>query len=267
MNEGFRLDWSWHSSIVIGFSIWTAAYVLLVGFLRRKHGWGEQPSRTTQFFFHLGTLIALLAFVSPLDSLGDQYLFSAHMVQHLLLMFVTAPLWLVGTPAWLMDLVVPLPFRKIVEWVTRPVSAFAIFVGIMVVWHIPTLYNLTLQSEGIHIFEHLTFIGAALIGWWPVAAPNSTMSPPLRMLYLFLLGIPGTALSAMLTFASTPLYPFYTDAPRLFGLSVLDDQHLAGLLMWIPMHMILFLAFGITFFKWFNTEIKQADSIYSKSLS
>jgi cytochrome c oxidase assembly factor CtaG len=87
------------------------------------------------------------------------------------------------------------------------------------------------------------------------------------MLYLFLLGIPGTALAALLTFTAAPLYPFYSGASRLFGLSVLDDQHLGGLLMWIPMHMILFLAFCIVFFKWFDQENSSAGTVYQKSLS
>jgi len=267
MNEILRSGWTWYPSVLIGFAIWTAGYVLLVGILRRRHAWGLAPAWTTQLLFHLGTLVALIALVSPLDELGDEYLFSAHMIQHLLLMFVTAPLWLAGTPDWLMDLIVPTPFRKIVGWITSPLPAFAVFVCVMSLWHIPALYNWTLQSEGLHIFEHLTFIGAALIGWWPVAASNSAVTPPLRMLYLFLLGIPGTALSAMLTFASVPLYPFYMDAPRLFGLSVMEDQRLAGLLMWIPMHMILFLAFAIIFFKWFNSENQRSDSVYANSLS
>ncbi len=267
MNELLQAGWAWYPSVVIGFSLWTVAYVLLVGILRRKYNWGEAPSQMMQIFFHCGTLTGLFALISPLDALGDEYLFSAHMIQHLLLMFVTAPLWIMGAPGWLTDLVIPSILKKYMGWMTHPISAFAVFVGVMTIWHIPVLYNLALENEGLHIFEHLTFIGAAMIGWWPIAAPNNSVAPPAQMLYLFLLGIPATALAAILTFASTPLYPFYSEAPRLLGLSVLDDQHLGGLLMWIPMHMVLFLAFCITFFKWFNNENKSYDSVYEKSLS
>ena len=140
----------------------------------------------------------------------------------------------------------------------------------MTIWHVPAIYNSALESEGVHIFEHLTFIGAALIGWWPVVAADNLIavrpSPPLRMLYLFLLAIPMTALAAILTFSSAPLYSFYIGVPHVFGLSVLDDQHLGGLLMWLPTHMVIFLMLGITFQKWFADEEKQANALYSNSL-
>lgn len=267
MNELLQPGWMWHPSVVIGFGLWTIAYVFATGNLRRKHNWGKAPSQLRQILFHCGTLIGLFALVSPLDALGDEYLFSAHMTQHLLLMFATAPLWTLGLPAWLMDLIIPPAPGKYWQWITRPLPAFTIFVGTMTVWHVPALYNLALGNEGLHIFEHLTFIGAALIGWWPIAASDSPVAPPAQMLYLFLLGIPGTALAALLTFSSASLYPFYSEAPRLFGLSVLDDQHLGGLLMWIPMHMVLFLAFCLIFFKWFNNENNSFETVYQKSLS
>lgn len=96
MNELLKVGWTWYPSVVIGFSIWTLLYVLAI---RR----GKPTSLTQQTVFHMGTLVGLIALVSPLDELGDEYLFSAHMVQHLLLMFVTPPLWLLGTPAWMVD--------------------------------------------------------------------------------------------------------------------------------------------------------------------
>jgi putative membrane protein len=262
--------WTYYPSVLIGFGLWTMAYIVTSGPFRIRNGLGQPPTKWQQAAFHTGTLIGLIALVSPLDELGDRYLFSAHMIQHLLLMFLMAPLWLIGLPGWLVDLICPAAFRKYLEWMTRPVQAFAVFAGVMCIWHFPALYDLAQNSEGIHIFEHITFIGAALIGWWPVAAPQNKAAPlpasPVRMLYLFLLGIPMTALSAILTFSSTPLYPFYIEAPRLFGLSALDDQRLGALLMWVPTHMILFLALGITFQKWFVDEERQAKMHYSNSI-
>lgn len=272
MTKILLTDWTFYPSVLIGFGLWTTAYVVVTGYGRVRSGWGKPPTLLQRVAFHVGTLVGLIALISPLDELGDEYLFSAHMVQHLLLMFVTAPLWLVGTPGWLIDLMIPAPLKKLARWITSPLPAFAVFTGVMLVWHIPSLYNLAQHNEAIHIFEHLTFIGSALIGWWLVAASESDSitlpTPPVRMLYLFLLAIPMTALSAILTFASAPLYSFYIEAPRLFGLSVLEDQRLGGLLMWIPAHMVLFLAFGITFQKWLVSEERQADeSFYANSLS
>jgi putative membrane protein len=273
MTKILLTDWTFYPSVLIGFGLWTIAYIVLTGYGRIRSGWGRPPTLLQQVAFHFGTFIGLIALISPLDKLGDEYLFSAHMIQHLLLMFITAPLWLVGTPGWLVDAMIPVSFKKFARWITSPLPAFIVFTGIMVAWHIPYFYNLAQESEAIHIFEHLTFIGAALIGWWLVAASESDAiplpTPPVRMLYLFLLGIPMTAMSAILTFSSAPLYPFYVEAPRLFaGLSALDDQRLGALLMWVPMHMVLFIALGITFHQWFVSEERQADELfYVHSLS
>jgi len=262
MNELLSVGWSWYPSVVIGFSIWTILYVVVV---QR----GNPTSSIQQIAFHLGTLVGLIALVSPLDELGDGYLFSAHMVQHLLLMFITAPLWLIGTPGWMVDRVIPKGLIKTVKWFTGPMSAFAAFVLILWFWHIPFIYEMAQESEGIHIFEHLTFIGAALIGWWPVAGTETSIIPkpvpPVRMLYLFLLAIPCTALASILTFAHTPLYPFYITAPHPLGLNALQDQHLGGLLMWVPTHMFLFLALSITFLRWFTDSERQAEQNFVNS--
>ena len=248
MNELLQIDWTWYPSVVIGFSLWTLLYA-----------WANRGKHTPplqQIAFHLGTLAGLIVLVSPLDELGDEYLFSAHMVQHLLLMFVTAPLWLIGTPGWLVDGIIPKRLDGFVKRLASPTSAFVAFVGVLWFWHVPAVYEMAQESEAIHIFEHLTFIGAALIGWWPVAGADVSRipkpAPPLRMLYLFLMTIPCTGLAAVLTLAHTPLYPFYVTAPHIFGLDALQDQHLGGLLMWLPTHIFLLLAIGITFFKWFE---------------
>ncbi len=100
MNDIWKIGWTWYPSVVIGFSLWTFLYILAI---QR----GEKTPLFQQAAFHAGTLIGLIALVSPLDELGDEYLFSAHMVQHLLLMFGTAPLWLMGTPGWLVDRIIP----------------------------------------------------------------------------------------------------------------------------------------------------------------
>ncbi|MGD8404882.1 MAG: cytochrome c oxidase assembly protein [Anaerolineales bacterium] len=247
MNELLQIGWTWYPSVVIGFSLWTVFYVLANR--SKQTPWWQQAA------FHLGTLAGLLALFSPLDELGDEYLFSAHMVQHLLLMFVTAPLWLLGTPGWLVDGIIPERLDKLVKRLASPLSAFVAFVGVLWFWHVPAIYELAQESEAIHIFEHLSFIGAALIGWCPVAGAETSRlpkpAPPVRMLYLFLLTVPCTALAAILTFAGTPMYPFYVTAPHIFGLDALQDQHLGGLLMWLPTHMFLLLAIGITFLRWF----------------
>jgi len=264
MNDFLQVGWTWYPSVVIGFSAWTLLYVFAV-----RRGKPTQPAQ--QIAFHVGTLIGLVALVSPLDELGDEYLFSAHMIQHLLLIFGTAPLWLIGTPGWLVDRIVPQGMNKLIKWLTNPMSAFAALVCVMWFWHIPAIYEMAQESEAIHIFEHLTYIGSALIGWWPVMGASSSRiskpEPPARMLYLFLLAVPCTVLAAILTFSQSPLYEFYVTASHPFGLTALEDQHLGGLLMWLPTHMFLLLALSITFFKWFQDSDRQVEQNFAKSLS
>ena len=263
MNELLKAGWTWYPSVVTGFSLWTILYV-----------WANRGKHTPmlqQIAFHLGTLAGLIALVSPLDELGDEYLFSAHMVQHLLLMFLTAPLWLLGTSGWLVDRVVPEQVGTLAKRLAGPMSAFLLFVAVLWFWHIPGIYEMAQESEALHIFEHLSFIGAALIGWWPVIGAETSRvakpSPPVRMVYLFLLAVPCTALAAILTYAKTPLYPFYVTAPHPYGLSALQDQHLGGLLMWLPTHMFLLLALGITFLKWFTESDRSTEQEFVKNYS
>ena len=262
--------WAWYPSVLLGISLWTGAYLILIGPLRRRNTWGEAPKPWQQIAFHSGTLILVVALISPLDELGDEYLFSAHMLQHLLMMFVTAPLWLLGSLAGLIDLILPKQLVVPALWMTRPVAAFIVFTSVMYIWHFPGLYNLAQANEGVHILEHLMYIGSSLIGWWPVASQAGSIiskpPAPVSMLYLFLMTIPCTALAAILTFSSQPLYPLYVEAPRIIGLSVLEDQHMGGLLMWLPTHMVLLLALGITFFQWLNSdENRQADRLIPNS--
>jgi len=272
MNDIIFTGWVWHPSVLVGLTIWTSAYILAIGHFRVQRRWGPPASRAQQVSFHLGTGLALLALVSPLDSLGDKYLLSAHMIQHLLLMFIVAPLWLMGIPGWLIEQVHATPISNLTHWITRPTPAFMFFTGTMIFWHIPAVYDFALNNEAIHISEHLSFIGAALIGWWPVLAEKNSLTPPqspqVGILYLFLLAVPMTAFSAVLTFASAPLYEFYLQAPRLFGMGVLEDQHLGGLLMWVPAHMVLLLVLGVTFQRWLVDEEKNADlAFYANSHS
>ena len=256
MSALLRVGWSWYPSVLIGFAIWTLCYEAAV--------WRGKPIRLWQrLAFHTGTLFGLIALVSPLDGLGDEYLFSAHMVQHMLLMFVTAPLWLLGAPGWMVDAVLPNRLIGPVKHVTRPLNAFLLFVSVMWLWHIPAIYELAQENETVHVLEHLMYIGAACLGWWPAlggdAARIDKPAPLLRMLYLFLLGISCTALAAVLTFSPTPLYPFYVSAPHPFGLNALEDQRLGGLLMWLPTHMVLLAAIAAIFRKWFDQDRRSAS--------
>jgi putative membrane protein len=263
-NAQILASWNFSPSIWLGFMLLVGVYALSTGPLRQRYGWGKPVSNSQQTAFYLGTVAAWLALVSPLDYLGDNYLLSAHMIQHMLLILVAPPLWLAGLPDWLVDRALSARFLgSVVNKVTRPVPAFLIFNGLFLVWHLPSLYDSALASEEIHIIEHLCFLGSAIIGWWPVVGPSRRFarpaSQPFQMLYLFFNMFPTTALGAIITFSAYPPYPFYETVQRLWGFTVQADQQLAGLIMWIPGTMVFFAFFSLVFMHWINAQSSEEE--------
>jgi putative membrane protein len=245
-------QWDLEPSILIGTALITGLYLYVVGPYRRRR-FPEEPVKSAQTFaFLAGVFIMFLALVSPLDELGDSYLFSAHMLQHLFLTIVGPPLLLLGTPEWLANQALG---NKIVFQIakvfTYPVVAFFLFNADFWLWHAPPLYNATLENQTIHIIEHLTFIFFGLCYWWPIFSPTKKL-PPLRIggqiLYLFLSGMPSVLLGAGLTF-SPPLYAPYIAAPRVWGISAATDQQLGGLIMWVPVSIFYIVIMSILFIR------------------
>lgn len=250
-------QWNWQPSIIIGCAAVVALYVYGVGPLRVKYQLAESFETWRGVCFVLGVGAIFLSLFTALDKLGDDYLFSAHMVQHLILTMVGPPLMVVGTPGWLVKPLLRNPtIFKIARFLTYPAIAFFLYTADFWLWHAPTLYDATLYNDYIHILEHLTFIVFAIIYWWPVLS-NSEKLPRLsiggQVLYIFLSGMPTVALGAGLTFAS-PLYTPYIYAPRVWGLSPATDQQLGGLLMWIPGSIMNIIVVSIVFIQWMQRQ-------------
>lgn len=246
-------EWNWEPSILAGTALIVGGYLYAVGPLRRKYGLAPATGWPV-FAFLLGVLLMFLALVSPLDELGDTYLFSAHMVQHLFLTTIGPPLLLLGTPTWMAE---PLLRNSVVFRIARflalPAVAFLLFNADFWLWHAPPLYDATLENEAIHILEHLTFIVFGLLFWWPIFSPLKEGLPRLplggQILYLFLGGMPMVALGAGLTFAP-PLYAPYLTAPRVWDISPVMDQQLGGLIMWIPGSLLNIAIVSVLFIRW-----------------
>ena len=251
-------QWNLDPSILIATALIMGIYLYAVGLLRKPYKLIDGVTRRQVIFFYLGVLVIFFALVSPLDAIGDRYLFSVHMVQHLFLTMVGAPLLLIGTPGVLLKpLIRPRPIFLLAKFLTHPFMAFFLFNADFWLWHIPALYDATLTHEGIHILEHITFIVFGVISWWPVFSPLSEDLPPLstggQVLYLFFSGMPVVALGAGLTFAG-PLYAPYLEAPRLWGLSAATDQQLGGLIMWVPGNIIYIIIVSILFIRWMQKQ-------------
>ena len=254
-------QWNLEPSILIGTVLITGLYLYAIGPYRKRH-FPEEPVRTGQTIAFLsGMLIMFLALVSPLDELGDSYLFSAHMVQHLCLTIIGPPLLLLGTPDW----IVKQAFKsrvifQIAKILTYPVVAFVLFNVDFWLWHAPPLYNATLENQTIHILEHLTFIFFGLCYWWPIFSPSKDLpSLPIggQIFYLFISGMPSVLLGAGLTF-SPPLYAPYIAAPRIWGISAATDQQLGGLIMWVPVSIFYIGIMSVLFIRWMlQQEVEQ----------
>ncbi|MBC8161081.1 MAG: cytochrome c oxidase assembly protein [Roseiflexaceae bacterium] len=255
--------WNWEPQLLLGLFGQASAYLLCtVGPLRRFFP-GAQPETNGQVYtFMLVVLTLNEALVSPLDALGDDYLLTAHMVQHLLLALVAPPLLLLGTPRWLLRPLVELPYlkqvtRPIGRTLTNPLVALLAFNIVFSLWHIPRYYEAALQDPTVHIIEHVTFFSTAVLTWWPIFGTIDEfpqLNDGAKVLYLFFQSLPPTILGAMITFANVPIYPTYAAAPRLYGMGALEDQVLGGLIMWVPGGLIFFTVLTVIFFKWFGRD-------------
>ncbi|MBA3344187.1 MAG: cytochrome c oxidase assembly protein [Gemmatimonadales bacterium] len=249
-------EWSWslHPSVFIGTGLLGALYFYGIGPLRRRWNLGPPAEPWQVASFSAGLLVLLVSLNGPMHDLSDYYLFSAHMVQHLLLTLLLPPLLIAGIPGWLLRPLLRNPgVLRAARMLTRPVVAALIYSLTIAVWHLAPYYDLMMRSHNVHIATHLMFMVAATIMWWPVMSPVPEL-PRLPygvgMLYLFLVGIPMQVVAALITLSDQVLYPWYASAPPTWGLSPLDDQRLGGLLMWVPGNLWMFLAIGVLFFKW-----------------
>jgi putative membrane protein len=238
-----------HASTVIGIAAVAALYLWSA---RRAGAAGPSPARHLAFFG--GLLVLFLSLNGPLHDLSDYYLFSAHMVQHLLITLVVPPLLIAGvTRAMLLPLLDVRGLGAAARWLTRPVTCFALFNIVLAVWHLPPVYNLAMAYHEVHIAQHLMFIGAAVVMWWPIISPMPELprlSYPGQMLYCFLMVIPMSIVSVYIAMAERVLYPAYSIAPRIFGISPLMDQQYGGLIMWIPGGLFFYGVMTVVFFKW-----------------
>jgi putative membrane protein len=218
----------------------------------------EVASRRQMVWFSAGTLTLLVASSWPIHDLGERYLLSVHMVQHTLIALVAPPMLLLGMPAWLLRwLLSPRPVHAVLAQLARPFIAFVLFNTAIVVTHWPLVMNQMLIHHPWHFVGHLVLFTSATLMWWPVISPLPelpTLSYPGRMLYLFLQSIVPTVPASFLTFGSQPLYSFYVSAPRIWGVSVLTDQTVSGLIMKIVGGAILWGVIAVIFFKWYRVE-------------
>jgi cytochrome c oxidase assembly factor CtaG len=235
---------------------WLAASLLIPG-LVYAIGWRQlhrrdparwRVGRPIAFFAGLASIY--LAFASPIESFAS-LLLSVHMLQHLLLMMIAPPLVWLGWPLfpmvrglpepvrtyWIAPLLRSQRLRLLFSFLTHPLVAWPIYVATTWLWHIPPAYELGLTNDNWHFLQHACFLASSFLFWYPIVRPYPSRPRWPKWLifpYLLLADVQNTILAAWFTFSPRELYPYYLKVPRLDGLSVLDDQRLAGVLMWVP---------------------------------
>lgn len=247
--------WDFDPSIVIGCIALLAAYAVAHRGDFAHAGW-----------FVAGVVAMFLALVSPLDPLSDTYLFSAHMLQHLILVLIVPPLLLLGLSPRFVRAVLRVPaLARIERMLGNAVVAWTIGMAMLWLWHAPYLYNATLADEGVHIFEHVCFLVSATIFWWPILAPveEVRLAPMPAIIYLVTGALTNSILAILLTFARPGLYPAYLSPddplkilPMIrdsWGLTPALDQQLGGLLMWVPGGMVFLGAIVWVIARWYST--------------
>ena len=250
-------EWNLAPSLLVGTILIVGLYLYALGPYHRRYYPDVPIKRGQTIAFLLGVLIMCLALVSPLDALGDDYLFSAHMLQHLCLTTFGPPLLLVGTPEWMIERLLN---KRIVFLVLKGLTwapvAFFLYNADFFLWHAPPLYNATLENDTIHIFEHITFIVFGILSWWPILSPSQRL-PRLslggQILYIFLMGMPAVLLGAGLTFMP-PLYAPYLLDPIVWGISHTVDQQLGGLIMWVPVNIFYIIIMSVLFLSWMQKQ-------------
>ena len=235
-----------------------AAYLYGIRVLGPRHAPQTEPAVSARqvAYFTSGLVLFVAVRSWPIHDIGESSLFTFHMIEHMVLALGVPPLLLKGVPWWLLRLAV-LPILPAVRFLTRPIIALVAFNATLALLHWDEVVALMLRSEGAHFGLHAALLVTATLMWWPVIGPIPDLpklSPFLGMGYLFLQSLVPTIPASFLTFATAPVYHSYVDLPRLWGLSVLDDQLIAGLIMKLGGGAVLWIAITVIFFSWAAEE-------------
>lgn len=244
--------WTFDPLSVAAILLLLGAYWLAVVPLAQRLG--QTVSRRRIINFVGGCVLLALIVLSPLDTIARHYLFTAHAVQLFLLITVVAPLLMAGLPEWLMWRILPTQaMREATRGLMFPVVAILAFNGIIMAWHIGPLFEASLRNSALYDLQLLCTLLAGMMDWWPLLTPldgHTRLSNPFQLLYLGVESIPLDLFGLVTLFSRGVFYPTYANAPRLFGLSALTDQQIAGGIVAVPNNVVDFVLMSVVFFGW-----------------
>jgi putative membrane protein len=261
---GVLLQWRLEPIVLLGLATASIGWVMLARRVAARHPGHPHPAWRSAAFLS-GLVVLALALLSPIEAYEGQ-LFSVHMLQHMLLELVAAPLLLLGAPATLaLRAATPLVraqllsvlHSRVVTVISFPLLAWVLFAAVNWGWHFSTLYDQALETPWLHDVQHLTFLGAALLFWWPVVGADPArwrLPHPVRLFYLFLAMPQNSFLGIALMSAPTALYPHYLSNVRDWGPTPAVDQSVGGMLMWVGGDVVFLLAMGFVVAAWVRAE-------------
>ena len=256
------LRWTFEPWVVASLVLSAVLYAVGLRRLWRRAGLGRGATALQATAFAAGWISLAAALVSPIDPLGSR-LFSAHMLQHELLMVLAAPLMVVGRPLGVWVWALPTNWRRVAggffhhpawrnPWLrlTSPPAAWLVHALALWLWHLPALFEAALSSDTLHSLQHFTFLFTALLFWWSAIGQVERARQGAAMIYLFTTMVHTSALGALLTLSPFVWYPTYVYTAPTLGLSALEDQQLGGLVMWIPAGAAYFVAGLVLAMRW-----------------
>jgi putative membrane protein len=249
-------NFQWHPEVWLLVASLTVAYVYMVRVIGpRAVGVGNQVVSRGNVASFVGAMVLLWAASDwPLHDISEEYLYSAHMLQHMMLTYFLPPLALMATPTWLMRLLVGEGrVYRAVAFLAKPVIAGVLFNAAIIVSHVPLVVNTSVENGPLHYSVHLFVVVLSLLMWMPVVGPlpELHMTPLGKCVYLFLQSVVPTIPAAWLTFAHGAVYSAYDQPVRVWGMSVTDDQQLAGAIMKVGGSVFLWSIVVFLFFRRF----------------
>jgi putative membrane protein len=252
----------WHPEVLVLVGLLIGSYVYLVrGIGPVAVAAGEPPiTRRNLVCFVLAMAVLWAASDWPIHDIGEGYLYSVHMLQHMMLSYFLPPLALLATPEWLLRALIGRGrVYNVVRWLCHPVVAAVAFNVAVIVSHIPGVVNASLENGALHYGIHLLVVSTALLMWMPVCGPipEFRIGTGATMIYLFLQSVVPTVPAAWLTFAEGAVYrPYGEQSLRVWGLTVTADQQLAGAIMKTGGSIFLWTIIVILWFKRFSANYR-----------
>jgi putative membrane protein len=252
---------AWHAHVEVWLLFGSIVAAYLIAGRRRARETGEAVDKRLNRFFVAGVAVLWIGADWPIHDLAERYLYLVHMVQHMLFTLIAPPLLIAGMPAWLLRRYLrPRQVAAAFGFLTKPLVALILFNSALLFVHWPAVVELSVRSGWTHFGLHVLLVSTALLMWWPVMSPlpeYPALPAPGQMLYLFLQSLAPTIPASFLTFGDHLLYPVYGTFPRIWGMSALTDQLIAGLIMKLVGGAILWTFITMIFFRWHRQEDRQ----------